>query len=248
MSRPLQGISVQDVRSAYNSLYSDPPQNDEWHEHSQLEREGFIRDHFVDKITSESRLLNVGSGGDSLNLHSQFHVHVDIAEKSLRKIPHSIAADVQNLPFRSSTYDLAVCTGCVLNYCDAASAVVEISRVLKPGGIVLLEFERSQTFEYLLTGTFSRDVALVETFYNGTQQTMWVYSEEYIRSLLSITGFTLLRRHAFHILSPLVLRYTKSVVLAGRSAWADKFVRHVPSLDKLACNVILLCEKRPTFS
>ncbi len=53
------------------------------------------------------------------------------------------------MPFNNLFFDNILCVGSVLNYCDALTALSELSRVLKPNGNLILEYESSWGFEYL---------------------------------------------------------------------------------------------------
>lgn len=50
---------------------------------------------------------------------------------------HAIIGDLETLPFAGGTFDVALTTG-ALEYTDAQAAIKQLSRVTKPGGVVLV--------------------------------------------------------------------------------------------------------------
>jgi SAM-dependent methyltransferase len=76
------------------------------------------------------RVVSSDFDGDGLSLHRE--LHPDIAALA--------AADIQHLPFASSSFDLALCVTvlCHRSIPRPAVAVAELARVVKPGGIVCL--------------------------------------------------------------------------------------------------------------
>jgi ubiquinone/menaquinone biosynthesis C-methylase UbiE len=68
------------------------------------------------------------------------------------KVGRFVQADVLSLPFENATFDAAVCDG-VLHHCpDAQEGLVELSRVLKPRGVLYLAvYKRWRYYYYLYT-------------------------------------------------------------------------------------------------
>jgi len=192
-------------------------------------------------LTSEAKILNAGSGGDSLGLQYRKHFHVDLAHRGLGA--RAAVANIQALPFADSSFDLIVCVGSVINYCDAYLAISEMARALKPQGKLILEFERSRSFEFILTSAFDANAHVVQTFYNEHTQYLWVYSEKYLLSVLEANDMRLTYVERFHIISPLLLRLTNSPGIAAKLAEADLVLRKFNFLARLSCNAIFVCEK-----
>jgi SAM-dependent methyltransferase len=84
---------------------------------------------------SEVALHGVDIAADCLELARAGGKYASLARASLE----------EPLPFEPETFDLAVCNG-VLGYCASSRPLVELSRVLKPGGHLLLSMRR-QDFE-----------------------------------------------------------------------------------------------------
>lgn len=74
----------------------------------------------------------------------------DISLSLGSEAPHLIAADIENLPFTSETFNLIICAG-VIEYLDSDyKALTEISRVLKPGGTAIITVTNALTPFWLI--------------------------------------------------------------------------------------------------
>ncbi len=90
----------------------------------------------------KGRTLDIGCGtGYDLKLLDDV-VGLDPSEEML-KIAKSIGKELvlgkaENLPFPDASFDNAICLFGTLNMCDCSKAIVEMSRVLRPGGTVVI--------------------------------------------------------------------------------------------------------------
>ena len=235
--------SPEQVRLFYNSIDPNRKSDDPWHSYSRDRVESFIINYLAGiHVGDKLRVLNAGSGGNSFGDNYKRDYHVDLACRGLR-MKRAAVADVQRLPFPDKSFDLTICVGSVINYCDAALAISELSRTLKGSGRLILEFEQSGSLEFLLTPAFRSNAHVIETFYNHHVQYLWVYSERYVENLLDSNGLSVLLTERFHIASPLILRLTQSPKISARFAKADKLLQEINSILKLSCNVIFACEK-----
>jgi hypothetical protein len=144
-----------------------------------------------------------------------------------------------------ATVDTVLCVGSVINYCDAAAAIAEFSRVLRPEGYLLLEFESSRSAELVTQSAYGRPAAVARTFCDDAEEVIWVYAFDYINNLLTAAGFRLIEAVPIQIVSPWVLlltRSTKAAALAGR---LDPAVRRARILGRWASNHLLFCRRRP---
>lgn len=83
--------------------------------------------------------LNVGSGTRCFSVPM---INLDIFEG----YQVDVSGDAQKLPFIQESFDTVVCTGVLEHLPDPSSAVLEIGRVLKPGGKVFIETPFMQTY------------------------------------------------------------------------------------------------------
>lgn len=189
-------------------------------------------------------MLIAGSAGDAYGLQSFSPIHLDLAEKWLPTDGRSVAADVNGLPFADNSLGSIICVGSVINYTSAFEAISEFYRVLRPGGRLVLEFEGSESLEYLGNSAFRAHAHPVSTFYQGTDELLWVYSRNYIRRALIHTGMKVIREEGFHSLTPLwginklSSRWRKLALIADEAASA--LLSSV-----IASNVLVISEKIP---
>jgi 2-polyprenyl-6-hydroxyphenyl methylase/3-demethylubiquinone-9 3-methyltransferase len=97
-------------------------------------------------LGSESRVLDVGSGGGFLTVtlsDAGYEViGIDPSIASIREAKDHVqstfaAAAGESLPFRDSSVDAVTCSEVLEHVEDAAAVVAEISRVLRPGGLLV---------------------------------------------------------------------------------------------------------------
>lgn len=234
--------SLSSVRDSYNEIIQSEAPIDRWHQHFHTEVDRFVRE-WLAREKGGGRVLNAGSGGKQFEIGRASQVHVDVAPVTLTGVRGAVIADIQQLPFVDSEFDSVICTGSAINYCDAARVISELSRALKPGGLLLLDFERTRSLEFIFTPVFTSQAHVVKTFYRGRDQYIWVYAEGYIRSLLRSFGIHIIATRRIHILSPLLLRLNVTPDAAARLGSWDRWLRWMPLLPKLGCNVIFACEK-----
>ena len=192
------------------------------------------------------KILNAGSGGETCGLPEDQIYHLDICAKNLPSSARTFVGDVHDPPFADSFFDITVCVGSVLNYCDAAVAIGSLARVTKPGGKLFVEFECSWALDYLFRKEFKKNVALAETFYDTHKVRLWSFSESFIEGILSASGFNVVKRSHAHLFSSLVQRITGNPNFAARFFCLDRLLRRIPMLSSYCSNVIFFCEKHGT--
>jgi SAM-dependent methyltransferase len=233
------------VRGQFTALTDVWPNDDTWsrHTHSEISR----RLHqYCERIIPKSghlRLLNIGSHGNGYGIVADEHIHIDLVADALIGVPLAAAADAELLPIPSDSVDVVICVGSVINYCSPPKVFSEISRVLKPLGYLLLEFEASDSFEFARTNDFSRDVTLVETFYNGVADKIYVYSARYVISALGAAGMAVEKLDRFHRLSTLIYRLTRREKLSAAFARFDRALAKLPVIKNYSANIFLLAQK-----
>ena len=90
----------------------------------------------------EGKLLDVacGTGLNSAEFPQQQVRGVDFAAGMLMEYRNKgfngRFGDIRSLPFESNSFDTALCTAALENYRDPSPIVAEMSRVVRPGGIV----------------------------------------------------------------------------------------------------------------
>jgi ubiquinone/menaquinone biosynthesis C-methylase UbiE len=239
----LTNIDPRSIANKYNSIPIIWDPNDKWHIITHNVIKEFISEFGETKSNTCPWILNAGSAGYAYGINSDRMFHIDLAKNKLSNDSHSVLGNIEWLPFRQNSFDLIICVGSVLDYCDPIIVMREFNRVLKNSGLIILEFESSCTFELLGKSNFNKGLTLVETFYNGSKEKIWYFSEIYIKNLLTLYNFRIIRKKQFHILSPLIYRIYPNETFASKFAAFDKMLRHFPIINKFCSNIIFLIQK-----
>jgi len=237
-------INLEDVRKFYNLLPRVYEPSDSWHNITRdwVRRFISVQHHRIERL-EQCRILNAGSGGEGCTFPEHLVYNLDIAEARLHKNNRSFIGDVHSPPFEDAFFDVSVCVGSVLNYCDAATAISALSRVTKESGYLFIEFETSCSLDLSFTSDFMKPAVLVDTFYNGHSVRLWAYSERYIRSILLANGFAILEESRCHFASPLAYKVTKNSNISAHFSKFDPFISRIPLLRQFCSNVIFFCRK-----
>lgn len=233
-------MDQENPQKIYSQMDSVWPENNRWYNYTHSCILNFIDTHLYSKLSDNSVYLNAGSGGSEYKLKGTCH-HVDIAENLIRNFNLYTVASIEDLPFKNNIFDAVICVGSVLNYCDAILGIKEITRVLKPGGYLILEFERSNTGELLFTSDYGKASTKQQYDYMGHTHTLWLYSEKVIAQLLKEYDVKIDVYERYHCLSSVVNRFTHLEEYSGRYAKYDKILK--PFSYFLAHNAIFLCRK-----
>lgn len=236
-------IDTDSVRDLYNNMNEIWPENDKWYQYTYKQIYKFLKKYEKRlSLNSSTRILNAGSGGNSYGIQG-IHTHVDISERHLQGVENTILASVENLPIPDEQYDVCICVGSVINYCDAFVAIAEIQRVLKKNGFLILDFDQSRNYEFFGTDTYNSNLDIIETFNSGYIDKIWVYSETYIDKLLNHNGLRTIEKKYYHTLSCLAYRLFKNEQKAAKYACVDKLIQFIPKAKKISNNIILIAQK-----
>lgn len=229
------------AQANYSDSDSPWPEYDNWHEET-FRKESAIVESWLGKLAkNDSLILNAGSGGTDYRSPGDF-VHLDIIENYVCHHEKYLVGSVEQIDSPDQTFDGVVCVGSVLNYTDAQRSIMEFSRVLKPNGFLILEFERTESAEFLFTHNYGKDVFLKSYKYCDQTHLLWMYSETYIRRLLGFYGFGIKQNRRIHSLSSLLYRLGFSDEKAASYAKLDKLLQ--PFSFPIAHNALLLCSKK----
>lgn len=234
----MDNFNTAEIKDFYENIDNVWPENDDWHYWNQKEIKKYIHSF---KLHS-GRILNAGSGGNTYDLSVDMY-HVDIAESKIKNTNKYVVSSIEEMPFEDNYFDVVICVGSVINYCDAVKAISEMGRVLKHGGLLILEFENSYSFEFKNTKAYKASAAVVTTNYFNKSHRMWVYSLNYICSIMHENKLIAGDFYPYHILSGLVYFYNRNENKAAKYVWWDKIFRHLPIIRQYSGNMILTGRK-----
>ena len=193
----------EDLKSRYDvtSIFED-----EWHTYCAAETDRII-DHYLKIPSGHSEwLLNAGAGVYALGLSKWKEVSLDLFLPPIQSRSYPVCASVEQLPFKNESFGAVICVGEVLAYCDPATAISEFARVLATHGQLVCDFRSTKSCRYWLTPVFGRGAELIIDDYNGTPEKTWVYSPNYIETLLKKAGFMVVARLGTHTWSSIARR------------------------------------------
>ena len=232
-------LDADEIRLFYESVEDVWPKDDLWHQYSKKEIEHYI---LSQSFASDAYILNAGSGGNTYDLSYRMH-HVDIVKDKIKCHPEYTVCSIETLPFAQNVFSDVLCVGSVLNYCDALSAISELSRVLKQNGRLILEFESSWGFEHIRKKEYKQSASLVDLSYFGESHKQWVYAPSYIKEVLKQSGFSITHLHQFHYMSGLHYSMNQNENEAAKYTCFDAICRIIPYIKLHANNIIFSCLK-----
>ena len=217
------------------------PEHDIWHDFT-FKAEKQIVEQWLSQYSSQSAVvLNAGSGGTEYRTNGKI-VHLDIIEKYIQRFEHYLVGSIEKIDLPDMSVDGVICVGSVLNYADAQRSISEFYRILKPDGFLILEFERSDSAEFLWTERHGKYIFSKEYTYNGQSHLLWMYSEKHIRQLLKHYGFQIKKCKRIHSVSSLLYRFGVSEKVAAAYSTLDSVFSFLSY--PTAHNAMLLCTKQ----
>lgn len=223
----------------YSGTSSNWPAGDGWNAYKRKRIGDFIVQTGTQILKNARRILDAGAG-DTEYEWMPSRVSLDRHYFQLHQKENAVVGDIEQMPFADGSFDLVVCVGSVLNYASAAETLSEISRVTARNGFAYIHFESSKSFEQLFLHSWGAAAVLNKTI-NGTRDDyIWIYSPEYIASLLRGLDFNVVASARFHILSSLCCRFGVAQTYAHYAArldWLGSFLR------RLSDDMIILAQR-----
>lgn len=228
-------IAVENYGSA-----SPWPDNDVWHKFTFVSEKNTVESWLSNVAKDDMVILNAGSGGTDYRIKGMI-IHLDIIEEYIKTHKHYIVGSIENIDLPSQSVDGVICVGSVLNYADAQQAISEFSRILKPNGFFIVEFERSNSAEFIATKNHGKMIFSKIYSYNNQSHLLWLYSEKHIKSILQNYHLKIVKCKHIHILSSLANRFGVS---ESKAATLSRFDRAFEIISyPLAHNVLLFGTK-----
>lgn len=197
---------VQDIAKDNYNNSSPWPQNDAWHSYTHQTIHNYVQ-HTLDSLnlSCEKIILNAGCGLTTY-ITSATIIYMDIVEKYVERFENHLVASIEKIPISNYSVDVIICVGSVLNYADIQKAFSEFKRVLNPKGFLIIEYERSNSAEFLFRKHYGDTVFLKKYHYNGQNHSLWMYNEKLVMLLSKYYGFSLIKKYRFHIISSILYR------------------------------------------
>src|ERR1019366_2593852 len=234
---------IEGRRKFYLEQYRIAESIDAWHAYAQRVVHSTTKEWFQRYGRGRgTRFLNAGSGGSDYGIAEPM-THLDLFESRIAHLNQRLVGDIARIPATDNTFDVVLCVGSVVNYADPLLAIREFSRVLRKGGLLVIEYERSASFEYLSRNGFSRGCCRMETFYGNAATHVWVYGDGFMDGLLAASGFERITETRFHALSSIALALSKSPAFATRFTFGDRTLAQIWPFKTIASNRMLAVEK-----
>ncbi len=235
--------SESEISEQYNSMNEVWDKSDHWHTITNKTIDKYIKKQIKYLNINTAQILNAGSAGNNYCLPSDNVTHIDLAGSKINNCKKAIVGSIEKIPPIDCYFDLILCVGSVINYCDPVKVLNEFNKVINTDGRLILEFENSFTLELLGKKQFNKKATLMNTFYNHKPERIWYFSEKFIREILTEMKFEILNIKRYHILSPLVYRITQNENASSFFSKFDPILKYIPILNKFSSNIILTARK-----
>lgn len=235
---------IKDVENTAKKNYkeSDPwPDDDIWHSYTYKILQEHIQD-YIDELQLKNTqvILNAGCGKTTYKTCATI-IHMDIIEAYINSFEYYLVGSIEKIPMQDCSVDCIICVGSVINYGDIQKAMSEFSRILKPNGILILEYERSNSAEFLFTKKYAKTVFMQTYQYNNQTHYLWMYDEKFVLQLAEFYKFNCKKKYRFHSISSLLFRFGLTEKKAAKYSIFDNWLQHFSYF--LAHNEILIFEK-----
>lgn len=233
------------VHNTAKSNYSKStpwPEADIWHSWTYSIINNYVQDTLTSLDLSNGQIiLNAGCGRTTYDSAGTM-IYMDIVEEYVSGFDNGLVASVESIPLNDSSINVVICVGSVVNYADIQKVFSEFSRILVPGGYLILEYERSNSAEFILDKNYANTVFLKKYHYNEQIHNLFMYDERFVLSLSDYYGFSVVKKHRFHVISSLLYRLGISENKAAQFSSLDKFTQ--PISYPFAHNEIIVYRKR----
>ena len=241
-----QGLNQTQKRALDNYSSSEPwPDNDNWHLCTNKILNKKVKKLLEQYCNKKMIILNAGCGKTSYDTSSEM-IYMDIIEDYIKNFPYYIVGSIENIPLENNSIDCIICVGSVVNYTDIQKSISEFSRVLRENGVIILEFERSNSAEFLFTKKYGKTVFRQEYTYNNQNHFLWMYREKFVEDLCEYYHLKCLNKYRFHIFSSLVYRLGLKESKAAKYCFFDNILQ--PISYPFSHNTILIMQKNSTPS
>lgn len=225
-----------------NYKESEPwPDDDIWHSYTYKILQKHIQN-YIDELQLKNTqvVLNAGCGKTTYKTCATI-IHMDIIETYIKLFENYLVGSIEKIPMQDCSVDCVICVGSVINYVDIQKAMSEFSRILKPNGFLILEYERSNSAEFLFTKKYAQTVFMQTYQYNNQTHFLWMYNEKFVLQLAEFYKFCCKKKYRFHSISSMLFRFGLTEKKAAKYSIFDNWLQ--PFSYFFAHNEILIFEK-----
>lgn len=206
------GFAREDLRARYDIKEVI---EDDWHSHTDSVTKSVLARHLQSlDLGKEDWVLNAGAGVTNLHLQEGSELPLDLFSAPIADRKHAVCGSIVQLPFKSHVFRAAVCVGEVLAYCDPNDAIMELARVVRPGGIIICDFGSTKSWRHIGTSRFGRAAVVLSSEYNGSDERTWIYDPSYILRLMTKHGLVVRFMYGAHAWSTIARRFGISTRVA----------------------------------
>ena len=216
----------------------------------------------VRKHANQAEVLDVccANGQHILGLSDTLKsgVGIDFSEPYVQKanefrITHNIhninfvCNDAKKMPFCSNHFDVAFSFSSLYIIPDAVEAVYETARIIKPGGVCVLDLGNLYSLNILVANAYHRDLGWAKTF---------PVSVPVMKKMIRGAGLKIVEHHAFQLLPMWGANRPKWLSVFLMPIWTrllsrqingkmlDEWLSNLPLLNFFAFRHIFVCEKK----
>ena len=225
-----------------NYKQSEPwPDNDIWHSYTQKILHKYVQYNLDElQLSNTQVVLNAGCGKTTYTTDATI-IYMDIIKEYVDLFENYLVGSVEHIPLPDTSVDCVICVGSVVNYVDIQKAISEFSRILKTNGVLILEFERSNSAEFLFTRKYAKTVFMQTYKYNNQIHYLWMYSEKFVLQLAEYYNFICNKKYRYHSISSLLFRLGISEKKAAKFSKYDNLMQ--PFSYPFSHNEILILKK-----
>ena len=218
------------------------PKADAWHSCTYNIINNYVQNTLTSlDLSTDQVILNAGCGRTTYESDGTI-INMDIIDEYVSGFDNGLVASIESIPLDNYSINVIICVGSVVNYADIQKAFSEFSRILVPDGYLILEYERSNSAEFIFDKNYANTVFLKKYHYNGQLHNLFMYDERFVLSLADYYDFSVVKKYRFHVISSILYRLGIPENKAARFSSLDKLAQ--PISYPFAHNEIIVYRKR----
>lgn len=181
---------------------------------------------------------------------------IDISEQMIRRVQtlglQNVCiekADVEHLPFSNETFDAVVCLEALVHFDNLENVFLEFNRVLKPGGILIVDFDNKYGLIRILKNFFDYFFKKFDNVYrNEREWRMSIFTtliKGEVISLIKKCNFKIRDKFFIGVIMPFKLK--NNIIISPKLFSLIKplnsALEKIPLLNRLATYIYLVCQK-----